>query len=447
MSNNNPISPSRLPLALARISLQGTSISTLAICWIAWAGISALEQTSSVPAAERPALEQADKRQSPATVLTDVLPLPEMGPDAPDPIGTLFRWIEKTASLAAEGESAAEQTAHRCKVARSIALAADRALSLKPSDEQAMQSHFLKLQALSELVELSERGERDEAQADRLLDKAIAAARTDKRPDVNAVGMKFLLESSFAKWPALGEDQKTTILGDVVNYLVRSEIRPHHLQVLMAVADFFDSMGDHQRAAQLLSQVLPHLRKTGNPEMGQHVAVLEGLQRRFNLLGNKIKIEGTLLDGTPVDWASYRGKIVLVDFWATWCGPCRSELPNVLKLYHAYHDKGFDVVGVCLDDQLENVEVFLQNERIPWATLFSTEPSQRGWAHPLATYYGITGVPRAILVDRDGTVVDMNARGDQLAQQLRKRLGEPLAKARLTQDPMVRQVSDHSARE
>ena len=176
-----------------------------------------------------------------------------------------------------------------------------------------------------------------------------------------------------------GEDQKTTILGDVVNYLVRSEIRPHHLQVLMAVADFFDSMGDHQRAARLLSQVLPHLRKTGNPEMGQHVAVLEGLQRRFNLLGNKIKIEGTLLDGTPVDWASYRGKIVLVDFWATWCGPCRSELPNVLKLYHAYHDKGFDVVGVCLDDQLENVEVFLQNERIPWATLSApNHPNEAG---------------------------------------------------------------------
>ena len=87
MSNSNPISPSRLPLALARISLQGTWISTLSICWIAWAGISALEQTSSVPAAERPALEQADQRQSPttgapATVLTDVLPLPEMGPNA-----------------------------------------------------------------------------------------------------------------------------------------------------------------------------------------------------------------------------------------------------------------------------------------------------------------------------------------------------------------------------
>jgi thiol-disulfide isomerase/thioredoxin len=390
---------------------------------------------------------QAESNQSLATVFSDVFPLPETGPNASDPIGSLFQWIEKTASLAPEGESEAEQTAHRCKVARSIALAADLALSLNPSDEQAMQSHFFKLQALSELVELSKRGKLGESQANQLLEDAIAAARTNKRPDVIAVGMKFLLESNFVKWSTLSDDQITTLIDNVADYIANSDLQPHHLQVLMAVADFFDSMGDHHRATQLLNQVLPHLRNTDNPEIGQHVAILEGLQRRFRLPGNKIKIVGTLLDGTPVDWASYRGKIVLVDFWATWCGPCRAELPNVLKLFHAYHDKGFDVVGICLDDQQESVEKFLRNKQIPWVTLFSTKKSQRGWAHPLATFYGITGVPRAILVDRDGTVVDMNARGEQLAQQLRKRLGEPLAKARINRDTMVRQVSDSSVRE
>jgi hypothetical protein len=94
----------------------------------------------------------------------------------------------------------------------------------------------------------------------------------------------------------------------------------------------------------------------------------------------------------------------------------------------------------------------LMNQRIPWATLFSPQRSQSNsahhdWDHPLATYYGITGVPRAILIDRNGTVVDMNARGEQLDQQLRKRLGEPLAKASLIQDAMVRQVSGQSVRE
>ncbi len=448
MSYNMPTSFHCLPLALTRTARPKAWIGTITIGWafgwILGTCASFMGPTFALLAAEPAVRRQTDNHQPPATELPDVFPLPDTGPKVPDPIGTLFRWVEKTASLAPENESETEQKAHRRKVARSIVLAADRVLSLAPNDVQAMQGHFLKLQALSELVELSVQGE---PQTERLLESAIAAARADKRPDVAAVGMKFFLESNFAKWLALSEDQKTTVLRDVVDYLARSEHQPHHLQVLMTVAEFFDSMGDRQRATRLLNQVLPHLKKTDNPAMKRQIAILEGLQRRFNLLGNKIKIAGTLPDGTPVDWASYRGKIVLVDFWATWCGPCRAELPNLRQLYLAYHDKGFDVVGICLDDHLENVQKFLRNERIPWATLFSTDRSQRGWAHPLATYYGITGVPCAILVDRNGTVVDMNARGEQLARQLRKRLGEPLAKARLHRDAMVRQVSDHSTRE
>lgn|GEM_PF-537276 len=485
MSNSKIAVPSCRPRPCVQTSPSWPRIGTLAVLWLAWGGGSVQEQTSSARAAERQAIEsgvgkpgldaskvdaskigfQSGNLQSLVGVQGDVFPLPATGPDVADPIGVLFQWIEKIASLAPQGEDEAAQTAHRRKVVRSIVLAADRALSLNPSDEQAMQCHFLKLQALRELVELDgqvgligrggvgARGvtEKQSAprapQANRLLERAIAAARADKRPNVVAVGMKFLLESSFAKWSTLSDGQKTAVIRDVANYIASAKLQSHHLQVLMAVANFLDSMGDNRRATLLLNQVLPHLRSIDNPEMRQQVAILEGLQRRFRLPGNKIKVEGTLVDGKPVNWAAYRGKIVLIDFWATWCGPCRAELPNVLKLYHAYHDKGFDVIGICLDDNQESVKEFIANERIPWVTLFSTKKSQRGWANPLATYYGITGIPRAILVDREGTVVDMNARGEQLAQQLRKRLGEPLAKARFTRDTMVRRVSDHSSRE
>lgn len=140
-------------------------------------------------------------------------------------------------------------------------------------------------------------------------------------------------------------------------------------------------------------------------------------------------LSGPTLDGKTASLAEHKGKVVLVDFWATWCGPCRAEVPNVLKLYEAYHDKGFDVVGISLDEKPEDAQKYITQTGIPWVTLFNQDETQRGWEHPLATYYGITGIPRAILVDQAGNVVSMRARGKNLAIELRKLLGEPLAVA------------------
>ena len=171
------------------------------------------------------------------------------------------------------------------------------------------------------------------------------------------------------------------------------------------------------------------------------VGMLEGIGRRLDLLGNQLKLSGTLIDGTPLDWESYRGKVVLVDFWAVGCGPCRAELPNIIRQYEAYHDKGFEVLGINLDPAREPVEEFLEKAEIPWPNLFDDSSGEDGWHHPMADYYGVTGIPRAILVDRDGTVVNMNARGEVLPRELRRLLGEPLAEQPLIEDVLVQPVT------
>ena len=163
------------------------------------------------------------------------------------------------------------------------------------------------------------------------------------------------------------------------------------------------------------------LAKSKDEQVANIGAKMEGAARQLMLVGKPIDIKGTLFDGTAFDWAKYRGKVVLIDFWATWCGPCRAEVPNVKKNYRAYHDRGFDVVGINLDDERADVEKYLEKEKFPWITLYDG-----GWdANPTATYYGVMGIPTVILVDKEGNVVSTEARGDELGKLLEKLLGPP----------------------
>lgn len=142
--------------------------------------------------------------------------------------------------------------------------------------------------------------------------------------------------------------------------------------------------------------------------------------RRQTLVGKPMKLTGTTVDGKEFDLADLKGKVVLVDFWATWCRPCLAEYPNILRNYEAYHDRGFDVVGVSLDQNREALESYLEKKEVPWATLHDEESGGR---HPAAVYYGISGIPAMFLVGKDGNVVSLSARGEELNILLAELIG------------------------
>ena len=146
---------------------------------------------------------------------------------------------------------------------------------------------------------------------------------------------------------------------------------------------------------------------------------MAGIARRLDLPGKKMQLEGTTADGKPFDWKAYRGKVVLVDYWATWCGPCVEELPNLKENYEKYHDKGFDVVGISLDTDFGPLRRFLAAHEIPWVCLFE---EGAGPDHPMAKYYGVMQTPTTMLLDREGKVVSMDVYGDELGRQLAKLL-------------------------
>jgi len=129
---------------------------------------------------------------------------------------------------------------------------------------------------------------------------------------------------------------------------------------------------------------------------------------------------------TPVTDATFGPEVeqqkglVLVDFWATWCGPCRAELPNVLKTYQKYHAKGFEIVGISLDDDQAKLTAFIKQQNMVWPQFFDGQ----GWQNKLAVKYGVESIPATFLLDGTGKIIGKDLRGEELDQAV----GDALAK-------------------
>ncbi|MBI1194846.1 MAG: redoxin domain-containing protein [Gammaproteobacteria bacterium] len=125
--------------------------------------------------------------------------------------------------------------------------------------------------------------------------------------------------------------------------------------------------------------------------------------------------------GTDIALKDYRGKVVLIDFWATWCMPCIAELPNLQQTYLDYHDDGFDIISISLDQNRSALSSFLDQRKLPWTQVadIGREPDNR-----LGDKYGVASIPFMILVGRDGRIVAINPRGPALAKAVTKALEE-----------------------
>ena len=197
------------------------------------------------------------------------------------------------------------------------------------------------------------------------------------------------------------------------------------------IKQFPESKGNGRLAMMLVSTVsrgdpektLPVVEKLAASDLKPIAeAAKEKLEQIKTLLELKVKpmeLKFTAVDGREVDLTGHRGKVVLIDYWATWCGPCVAGLPEVIDLYGKYHDKGLEIVGISFDQDKDALVKFVEKKEMAWAQYFDG----KGWQNEYGRKYGINGIPTMWLIGKDGKVVDFEARQD-LAEKLAKLLKE-----------------------
>lgn len=135
-----------------------------------------------------------------------------------------------------------------------------------------------------------------------------------------------------------------------------------------------------------------------------------------------IAIQTVDLTGKRISLNDFSGKVVLIDFWATWCGPCRGEIPNLVKVYEKYKSQGFEVLGISLDEELtkEDLNQFLKAQGMTWRQIYDG----KGWEAAVSRAYGVQSIPFTVLVGRDGSILAVGVRGKNLEPAIQKALRE-----------------------
>lgn len=210
------------------------------------------------------------------------------------------------------------------------------------------------------------------------------------------------------------------------------ERTPDHWDTVRMLTEIHEVVGNDTAREKTLKDAQAVFEKVLEQDENDRNA-LNGLANIHERLGNtelageyKLKVDPSLgwvgevlpdfssstvdLEGNPISLAEYRGKVVLLDFWAVWCGPCLGEIPRIKRVYEKYHDNGFEVIGVSMDEDEAVLRAYIHENEMPWRHIFD---GQR-WSGHLVEQYGVRSIPAPFLIDREGKVISVKARGSLL---------------------------------
>lgn len=208
------------------------------------------------------------------------------------------------------------------------------------------------------------------------------------------------------KYKAIEEEQKAA-------YIKFIKSHPKSVVSLDALKKFGGSVPDYSVVAPLFESFSKQLKNTpAGKEYADDLAKMKATA--VGAIAPDFMQNDTL--GNPVKLSSFRGKYLLVDFWAAWCGPCRAENPNVVKAYASYQQKGFEILGVSLDTEKDREKWLkaIQKDGLTWPQVSDL----KGWGSEVAQLYVIRAIPQNVLLDPSGKIIAKNLRGEDLQKKL-----------------------------
>ena len=309
--------------------------------------------------------------------------------------------------------------AHYEQVAAAILLATAQVLDSEEIADslaaQALDARFVALSLKSRL------GDKNASQQRLNLAEKYS---TDSRKVLAKMAQEQRLFVNLEKFDGLPPGEQEKMLDDAVAFIKSlPQLNDRSVKLILTIGRVIEGTSVEGLSARAYEQFSEAFVHSQDPAAANLATQFERMAKRMRLVGHPLEIEGQLTTKEPIDWASYRGKVVLIDFWATWCGPCVAELPNLKSIYQGFSSKGFDIVGISKDSNKDALDRFLAKNQIAWSNLFNFDEGAED--HSLAEKYGILSIPYTILVGKDGKVIKMNPTSAELKEMLTELLGPP----------------------